>query len=106
MKQILPDKPVLTIKEIQEMVCKYFKLDLETLTSKSRKKLISYPRSTAIYLCREYTDSSLEHIGRSFNRNHSTVLYDYEKIKKHIKIDESMRKEVEFLSRKIEDRSV
>lgn len=106
LKQILPDKPLLTIKEIQEMVCKYFKLDLETLTSKSRKKLISYPRSTAIYLCREYTDSSLEGIGRSFNRNHSTVLYDYEKIKKHIQIDESVRKEVEFLSRKIEDRSV
>ncbi len=106
LKQILPDKPLLTIKEIQEMVCKYFKLDLETLTSKSRKKVISYPRSTAIYLCREYTDSSLEGIGRSFNRNHSTVLYDYEKIKKHIQTDESVRKEVEFLSRKIEDRSV
>jgi len=83
LKQILPDKPLLTIKEIQEMVCKYFKLDLETLTSKSRKKVISYPRSTAIYLCR-----------------------DYEKIKKHIQTDESVRKEVEFLSRKIEDRSV
>jgi chromosomal replication initiator protein len=105
LKQILPAKPLVTIKEIQEMVCKYFKLDLEALTSKSRKKLISYPRSTAIYLCREYTDTSLERIGRSFNRNHSTVLYDYEKIKKNIQIDESMRKEVEFFSRKIEDRS-
>jgi chromosomal replication initiator protein len=104
LKQILPDKPLLTIKDIQDMVCKYFKLDIDALTSKSRKKLISYPRSTAIYLCREYTDSSLEHIGRSFNRNHSTVLYDYEKIKKHIQMDESVRKEVEFLSRNIKDR--
>ena len=106
LKQILPAKTLATIKEIQAIVCKYFKVDLDALKSKSRKKLISYPRSTAIYLCREYTDSSLERIGRSFNRNHSTVLYDYEKIKKHVKIDESVRKEVEFLCRKIEDRSV
>lgn len=106
LKQILPAKPLATIKEIQGVVCKYFKVELEALKSKSRKKLISYPRSTAIYLCREYTDSSLERIGRSFNRNHSTVLYDCEKIKKNIKIDESVRKEVEFLCRKIEDRSV
>jgi chromosomal replication initiator protein len=104
-KQILPPKPLVTIKEIQEIVCKYFKLDSATLKSKSRKKIISYPRSTAIYLCRKYTDSSLEHIGRSFNRNHSTVLYDYEKIKKNIKFDESVRKEVDFLRRKIENRS-
>jgi chromosomal replication initiator protein len=106
LKQILPAKPLATIKEIQGVVCKYFKVDLEALKSKSRKKFISYPRSAAIYLCREYTDSSLERIGLSFNRNHSTVLYDYEKIKKNIKIDESVRKEVEFLSRKIEDRPV
>jgi chromosomal replication initiator protein len=105
LKQILPPKPLVTIKEIQEIVCKYFKLDSDSLKSKSRKKIISYPRSTAIYLCREYTDSSLEHIGRSFNRNHSTVLYDYEKVKKNIKIDESLRKEVDFLRRKIENRS-
>jgi chromosomal replication initiator protein len=104
LKQILPAKPLATIRDIQEIVCKYFKVELEALKSKSRKKLISFPRSTAIYLCREYTDSSLERIGNSFNRNHSTVLYDYEKIKKHIQIDESVRKEVEFLCRKIEDR--
>ncbi|MBW2310478.1 MAG: chromosomal replication initiator protein DnaA [Deltaproteobacteria bacterium] len=106
LKQILPAKQLVTIKEIQAMVCKYFKVDLVALKSKSRKKFISYPRSVAIYLCREYTESSLEGIGRSFNRNHSTVLYDYEKIKKNIRIDESVRKEVEFLCRKIEDRPV
>jgi chromosomal replication initiator protein len=104
-KQIVPAKSLATIDDIQKIVCKYFKTDIEALRSKSRKKVISYPRSTAIYLCRRYTDNSLESIGRSFNRNHSTVLYDYEKIKKNIKIDESIRKEVEFLSQKIEDRT-
>jgi chromosomal replication initiator protein len=104
LRRILPTKPVATIEDIQKIVCKYFKIEIKELKSKSRKKVIAYPRSTAIYLCRKYTDNSLESIGRSFNRNHSTILYDYEKIRKNINIDESMRKEVEFLCRKIEDR--
>ncbi len=103
-KKFIPTKHLTTVKDIQKIVCKNFKVDIDALKSKSRKKIISYPRSIAIYLCRRYTDKSLEFIGRSFNRNHSTILYDYEKIKKNIKIDESVRKEVDFLCRQIEDR--
>ena len=103
-KQLIPAEHLATVEDIQKIVCKYFKIDMEALKSKSRKKIISYPRSIAIYLCRRYTDKSLEFIGRLFNRNHSTILYDGEKIKKNIKIDENIRKEVEFLCRKIEDR--
>ncbi len=105
-KRLMPAKRVVTLDDIQRIVCKYFKIDGEALKSKSRKKIISYPRNIAIYLSRRYTDKSLESIGRSFNRNHSTILYDYEKIKRNTKIDESIRREVEFLCRQIEDRTV
>lgn len=104
-KQLIPSKHLETVEDIQKIVCKYFKVDRDALKSKSRKKIIAYPRSIAIYLCRRYTDKSLESIGRSFNRNHSTVLYDEEKIKKKIKIDDGVRREVEFLCRQIEDRT-
>jgi len=104
-KQLIPSKHLATVEDIQKIVCKYFKIDRDALKSKSRKKIIAYPRSIAIYLCRRYTDKSLESIGRSFNRNHSTVLYDEEKIKKNIKIDDGVRREVEFLCRQIEDRT-
>jgi len=105
-KQLIPAKHLATVEDIQKIVCKYLKIDKEALKSRSRKKIISYPRCIAIYLCRRYTDKSLESIGHSFNRNHSTILYDYEKIKKKIKIEESIRREVEFLCRQIEDRIV
>jgi len=105
-KQLIPAKHLATVEDIQKIVCKYFKIDMEALKSRSRKKIITYPRCIAIYLCRRYTDKSLESIGHSFNRNHSTILYDYEKIKKKIKIEESIRKEVEFLCRQIEDKIV
>ena len=102
-KQIAPTKHVATVEDIQKVVCKYFKIDRDALRSKSRKKIISYPRSIAIYLCRRYTNKSLESIGHSFNRKHSTILYDGEKIKKKIKHDDGLRREVEFLCRQIED---
>jgi len=104
LKRILRATHRTTVEDIQKIVCKYFKIDTEALTTRSRKKTISYPRSVAIYLCRRYTDKSLESIGRSFNRNHATILYDCEKAKRNIEIDESMRREVEFLCRQIEDR--
>lgn len=103
-KQHTPVKYLTTVEDIQNVVCKYFKVEKADLKSKSRKKIITHPRSIAIYLCRRYTDKSLESIGHAFNRNHSTIVYDEEKIKKKVKIDDSMRREVEFLSRQIENR--
>jgi chromosomal replication initiator protein len=104
-KQLIPAKILATVEDIQKIVSKYFKVDIEALKSRSRKKTISYPRSIAIYLCRRYTEKPLEKIGHSFNRNHSTILYDDEKVKRGIKIDDNLRKEVEFLCRQIEEKA-
>jgi len=102
-RQIIPAKHLAKVEDIQKIVCRYFETDVKVLKSKSRKRAISYPRCVAVYLCRRYTDESLESVGRSFNRNHSTILYDYEKINKNINVDESIRREVEFLCRQIEN---
>ncbi|UCF56580.1 MAG: chromosomal replication initiator protein DnaA, partial [Deltaproteobacteria bacterium] len=64
-----------TMEDIERLVCRYFKIDTALLRSKSRKKIHSYPRSIYVYLCRHYTDATLEDIGKSIQRNHSTVLY-------------------------------
>lgn len=85
------------IEDIQKIICHYYKIDLLSLKSRSRKKEICYPRSIAIYLCREYTDKSLTSIGAAFNRQHPVILYNYERIKRKLKIDYDLRREVEFL---------
>jgi len=95
------EKMELSCDDVQRVVCRYFKVDRESMRSKSRRKAISYARSVAIYLCRVYTSGTLESIGRIFNRKHSTVLFQYEKIKRALRVDEVMRKEVEFLSKQI-----
>ena len=92
-----------SIENIKKLVCQYFKVDPLVLVSKSRKKIHSYPRNVYVYLCRHYTDATLEDIGRSINRNHSTVLYASEVIEHKIKLDNKVQKQVNFLRQRLED---
>ncbi|MEE9612331.1 MAG: helix-turn-helix domain-containing protein, partial [Desulfatiglandales bacterium] len=68
-----------------------------------RKKIHSYPRSIYVYLCRHHTDATLEDIGRSINRNHSTVLYASEVIEHKMKVDNQVKKQVKFLRQRLDD---
>ncbi|MBN2061033.1 MAG: chromosomal replication initiator protein DnaA [Deltaproteobacteria bacterium] len=94
-----------SILSIKKIVCRYFKVDPAMLSSKSRKKIHSYPRNIHAYLCRHFTDATLEDIGRSIDRNHSTVLYASEVIEKKMKVDNRVKKEVAFLNNKIMEMS-
>jgi len=90
-----------SIEEIKKIVCKYFKIDPKMLQSKSRKKIHAYPRNLYVYLCRHHTDATLEEIGRSIERNHSTVLYAGEVIVHKMKVDPKIKNQVDFLSQKL-----
>ena len=92
-----------SIEGIQKVICQYFKVDPLMLRSKSRKKIHSYPRNIYVYLCRNHTGATLEEIGKSINRNHSTVLYSSEVIEKKIKIDNRIKNQINFLKQKIRD---
>jgi chromosomal replication initiator protein len=90
-----------TMEDIERLVCRYFKIDTALLRSKSRKKIHSYPRSIYVYLCRHYTDATLEDIGKSIQRNHSTVLYASEVIEHKIKVDSKVKNQLNFLRQKL-----
>jgi chromosomal replication initiator protein len=92
-----------SLEDIKALLCKYFNVDADLLASRSRKKVYSYPRNVYAYLCRQHTDATLEEIGSSINRKHSTVLYASEVIASKIKVDRGVRKQVEFLSQKIQE---
>jgi chromosomal replication initiator protein len=90
-----------SIDDIMSLLCQYFNLNVDILASRSRKKVHAYPRNLYAYLCRQHTDATLEEIGKSINRNHSTVLYASEVIASKMKTDRSIKKHVEFLSTRI-----
>jgi chromosomal replication initiator protein len=92
----------ITTKSIQKLVCKYYKISLEELLSRSRKRSVSQPRQIAMYLARRYTGESLQAIGRSFNRYHATTLHAIGAVERLIREQGATQKQVEFLSRRLE----
>ncbi|HIP96092.1 MAG TPA: chromosomal replication initiator protein DnaA, partial [Anaerolineae bacterium] len=71
----------ITPDEIVETVASFYNLPSEELKGRGRRKEVVLPRQLAMYLAREETDASLPEIGRVLGgRDHTTVLYGYEKI--------------------------
>ena len=93
----------ITMENVEKIVCRYFKVDPLLLRSKSRKKLHAYPRNVYVYLCRQHTENTVEEIGRSINRKHSTVLYASEVIEHKMNVDGNTKNQIEFLEKKLKE---
>lgn len=92
----------ITVESIQKLVCKYYKISVDEILSRSRKRSISQPRQIAMYLARRYTDQSFHAIGRSFNRYHATTLHAIGTVERLIREQGPIQKQVEFLSQRLE----
>ena len=92
---LLPNRPEVSSKEIMGTVAVYYGLSLEDLRSKRRSRRIAHPRQVAMYLLREETDASLPQIGAELGgRDHTTVLYGYERVRARIAQDDQFKHEV------------
>ncbi len=86
---------------IRDLIGSQYKVSVEELTSRSRKRAVTFPRQIAMYLTRKYTDESLADIGSLYNRDHSTVLYAVKVITRDIARKDSIRQQIEMLSGKL-----
>jgi chromosomal replication initiator protein len=76
---------ILTIELIQKTVASYYNVKLTEMRSKRRHKAVALPRQVAMYISREFGRFSYPEIGTSFGgKDHSTVVYAYQKIDKSI----------------------
>lgn len=100
---ITPNKPTkITPQFIMDIVCDHFDISIEDIKSNKRKSEIVTPRQVIMYLCREYTDFTLNNIGILLgNRDHSTVLSGWEKISNKIKEDDSFNNTINIIIKKI-----
>jgi len=94
----------ISLKEIVALVENSFGVSKTDLISKSRKGLVVWARQVAMYLGRRFTLLSLEEIGKTFGRDHATVLYAYEKVSEALRLQPSRKYEVEFLIQKLQAR--
>ncbi len=83
------------IVKIQKAVADYYNITIDDLKSKKRTANINKPRQIAMYLCRMTTEETVVKIGLEFgNRDHSTVIYAYDKINKELKDSEQLKLEI------------
>lgn len=71
--------------EVFEFVFERFNVTKEQMLREDRRERISKPRQITMFLLRELVDLSLPQVGRIMHRDHTTVLFGYNKIYKEIK---------------------
>lgn len=87
---------------ILRQVADFYSVELKLLQGRSRSRNIVVPRQVAMYLLREETDASLVDIGQHLGgRDHTTVMYGYEKVEKEIETDQRLRQEVMTIREKL-----
>ncbi len=86
-------KKTYSIKMIQEIVGKYFNVEIEDIQSKSRKRDIVQARQFAMYFAKKITNKPYAEIGKQIgNRNHATVLHACKTIDGLKKIDKDFNR--------------
>ncbi len=93
----------ITIDDIIDKTAKFLGVKKEEILSCSRSKDIANARRLAMYLCREITQMSLPEIGEAFNKNHTTVLYSCDKIKKDAAVNKELEETIEELNKFIKN---
>ncbi len=71
----VPARKVINFDMIVENTAEYFKLNADTIFTKSRIQDISDARQMIMYLCKKHTNLSSPAIGAKLNRSHATVLH-------------------------------
>lgn len=93
-KQIVEKKGKTTIDSIIEDVANYYSLTTSQLRSKIRTSQIALARQIAMYLARDILSLPYQVIGREFQKDHSTVVANVNKIEEKMKKDPSFKSNI------------
>lgn len=96
------DEEQVTIDQIQKKVADYYDIRQSDMLSKRRPNNIAFPRQIAMYLARILTNHPLKEIGDNFGgRDHGTVIHACKTIENYMEQDETIRRNIEFLTRQL-----
>ena len=85
-------KKQITLEKVQNVVSSFFKIDIDQIHSKSRKREIVQARQVTMFLSKKYTTHSYSYIGKMVGkRDHATVLHACKTIQDSLDIDKSFR---------------
>jgi len=88
-------------KKIVKLISEHYELKEEDIFKKTRTKHLVKVRQFLIYFLREISQLSYTSIGEFLNKDHTTIIYSYEKIVEELKKNPSLSQELEILKSKI-----
>ncbi|MEM6625681.1 MAG: DnaA/Hda family protein [Pseudomonadota bacterium] len=92
------------VETIKDVVATHFGITKADLESPDRRRVVSFPRQIAMFLGRRLTTCSYPQIGRMFgDRDHTTVIYAFDKITGLIAGDRKAADEIAVLEQKCLD---
>jgi len=95
-KNSIKQKKLLSYKEVVKIITDFYKIEEESIYEKTRKKEVIKPRQVIMYILREDFSISYPSIGEKLGgRDHTTVIHSCEKIKREVKSDMLLSKEIQ-----------
>lgn len=96
-----PTKSI-TPKTIISTVASYYDIKIDDIMSSCRKKSLTIPRQIVMFLMRELINSSYPAIGQEVgNRDHTTAIHAYIKIKESIEKNQKIRQDIEIIKQRL-----
>lgn len=93
----------ITVDNIKLLVADYFKVPVEKLHGKTRKRVVVIARQLSMYLAKNFTNSSLKVIGDNFGgRDHSTVIYSVKAVQDLMDTDLVFKDKVADLEKQVQ----
>jgi chromosomal replication initiator protein len=92
------EKSKFSIEVIIEKVADYYKVPVNNIREKNRRKEVAFCRQLAMYIVKSYTNYSLKSIGLHFGgRDHSTVIHAVQHIEKLKEKDSSVSSDIDHI---------
>ena len=91
-----------TIRDLLRVVTDYFEISMEDLVGQSRRKELVGPRQITMFLMREELDFSYPTIGNEMgDRDHTTAMHAYAKIKRDFDEEERVRQDITLIRQRL-----
>ena len=94
-------KVLVSFKSILHIVSSYFGLGIKDLRGSCRKQIYTNPRHIAIYLGGIHTDLTYHAIGLQLYRDHTSIMYGYNKIRDLVVRDHKMAALIKLLEERL-----
>lgn len=100
---ISQDNKEITVENIKLLVAEYFKVPVEKLHGKTRKRDVVMARQLSMYLAKNFTTNTLKDIGKNFGgRDHTTVLYSVKAVQNLMDTDLVFKDKVVELEKQVQ----